>query len=160
MLSLLLLPLHCRCYLLLLTAVAFLLLFCTVTSVFNFAILQQRSPLLDNTSAPHVGYEFNGLSTANDNILYYHTDQNIAGRYFNELVDILVHKGNLNREYTESSMAQRVVVLRQDFSNLAKHFAFDYFSTSVSSQGESAAQLAVVMQALQDWEVMTSQSSP
>ena len=87
------------------------------------------------------------------------TDQSIAGRYHTELVDIFVNKGNVNRNYTERLMAQKIDFIirncRKEFANVAKHFACDYFSIPISSSSESKAesvQFAEVMQALQDWE--------
>ena len=83
------------------------------------------------------------------------TDQNIAGRFFTELVDILVNKGNFSREATERRMSQRIDLLRPQFANMAKRLASECFAASLSSRSmgtSAAAQADVVMQALRDWE--------
>ena len=60
----------------------------------------------------------------------------------NELVEILVEEGGLDREYTERIITQQMSELlysqkyRSEFSNVALHFAcncFDCFDQSVSS---------------------------
>ena len=83
-------------------------------------------------------------------------DQNIAGRLFNELVEILVQKGDLDREQTETWMAQRLLDQRlpQEFASVARQLAFECFAVSLSSEsvGSHERKREQVMQALQDWE--------
>ena len=87
------------------------------------------------------------------------THQNMASRFFTELVDnILVHKGEFKRGDAEIIMAQRIDMIierhRAEFANVAAHVASNCFlatSDSSKSEGGSTAQLGVVMQALRDW---------
>ena len=83
----------------------------------------------------------------------------------NELVEILVEEGGLDREYTERIITQQMSELlysrkyRSDFSSVAQHFAcncfdcFDCFDQSVSSASgtENLARRAGVVKALEDW---------
>ena len=64
-------------------------------------------------------------------------DCNISGRFFEELVDIFVDKGKLNREVVERFMTQRLASLRPQFANVAKTFAI----SCASSCSESARTL-------------------
>ena len=69
-----------------------------------------------------------------------------------ELVHILVHKGNIDRELAENCMTDRVATLREVspevLANMAKLIAFDYFGSSFSSSDADGARAqAVVMQA-------------
>ena len=92
-------------------------------------------------------------TTANE---FNRTDQNIAGHFFTEVVDILVNKGNLVRGHTETLMAQRVhALLRQEFCNVAQQLASDCFNLSSSlpdaNDGADLKQLNEVTNALQEW---------
>ena len=101
-------------------------------------------PLLDskNNAKPTTVNKFN------------QTDHNIVSCVLNELVNILVTKGNFNREKTAILVENRVAVcLRTNFVNVVRDVASEVFNISRSSdsEGESAAKIEV-MQALQDWE--------
>ena len=79
-----------------------------------------------------------------------HANRNIAGLFFDELVDIFVNKGDLSREAAEKMMEDRMFGLRPKFANIAKLLANDCFALSLGTS--LPVKRDEVMQALDDWE--------
>ena len=78
--------------------------------------------------------------------------QNNPDRYFTELVEIFINKGNLDREELERCMSQQFACLRDNFANVAKTFAQNYYSALSSDTEGARAQFDVLMKALRHWE--------
>ena len=114
---------------------------------------QLTKPLLESENTC-----IEGSTTSNE----FSQDQNIGGRFFTELVDIMVDEGELDRGYTEMFMTQGIGLLRQVFANMARRCASECFSVTMSSESSeiSKAKLGKVMAALKSWErTETSESS-
>ena len=91
-------------------------------------------------------------------------EQNIAGRVYSELVQILIDAGKLDSKITETLMTEQVnEVLRPQFASAARHVASELLVTIASgSDGGISEARTNVMEALGEWErtesVQSSQS--